>query len=628
MHTHPDAMKSPCPADAPIYTALLPQLRAGTLSQPEQEALRGHLARCASCREQAARTADQVVEDAVRQHYGAPAAQEPFLTLDAIRRRASLSGTDEVVARPHEPLAISYGDNIMAIDETHDSPDSHDANDTGDTDDTRDSGDTLPEAPITDGPAPMAFKQPTRWRAAMAVVATVALISLFALLLHSFAAGSGAPSTGPARNGAGNEQQTATPNSTTGAQQQPHNVRWQALDNMTYSSTTFTQTPYPVFSPNNPDIVYETSLSPMSARRSDDGGKTWQDLDLPATVDQAIELELFASPLDAQTAFLTVTVNLAYGQGPEGCPSSSRASTKAHGNILASGQMPCSTTYRTTDEGKSWKAISFPVNGTISTPFSDSAPYAGTLIQAQGARLYALLTCGPTCGGGSGRLAQSSDGGATWQVADAGGLGSGVCDYVAQPNSAIIFAAVSRGSCDVLNSPTLAIDRSDDAGNNWVHVSYLPKGASQGMASVIVGGKALLVVNLPAVDWQPHIISVGQSASEFLVSADGGHTFKTSPLAGVPDKAQPIIAPLIVESDGSLVVAFSSSNGELAKLYTWKLGQANWRQFAPAPNGVLASLLHTVSPGGGETFWAVTRDAGAQQANNVLYTYSVASYQP
>ena len=97
MHTNPDAMKSPCPADAAIYAALLPQLRAGTLSQPEQEALRRHLTRCAPCREQAARTADQVVEDAVRQHYGAPAAEAPFLTLDAIRRRASLSGTDEVV---------------------------------------------------------------------------------------------------------------------------------------------------------------------------------------------------------------------------------------------------------------------------------------------------------------------------------------------------------------------------------------------------------------------------------------------------------------------------------------------------------------------------------------------------
>jgi hypothetical protein len=487
--------------------------------------------------------------------------------------------------------------------------------------------DTQPDTPIADGPARTPFKQPTRWRAAVAVVATVALISLFALLLHGFAS-SGNPNTGPVSNGNGNSNQTTNSNSTTGNQQRPPTGAWHTVDTMTYKSTVFTQTPVPVFSPKNPDIVYETSLSPMSARRSADGGKTWQALTLPSGSDQAIELEIFASPLDAQTAFLTVTVNLAYGQGPNGCPSSSRASVAARGDIMASGQVPCSTTYRTTDEGKTWKAISFPVNGTISTPYSDSAPYAGTIIQAQGTRLYAILTCGPTCSSAGGRLVKSSDGGVSWQVADAGGLGSGVCDYAAQPNSAIIFAAVSRGSCDGINSPTLAIDRSNDAGNNWVHVSFLPQGASQGMASVIVGGKALLIVNLPTVSWQPHIIGVGQTANEFLVSADGGRTFKASPLAGVPDKAQPIITPLIVESDGSLIVAFSNVNGHMAKVYSWKLGQASWRMFAPAaPSGQLVALLRAGSSASDETFWAVTHDEGVQQDNTTLFTFSVSSSQ-
>ena len=617
MYTNPDALKSPCPADAPIYAALLPRLRAGTLSQPEQEALRSHLTRCPTCREQAATVADEIVADAVRQHYSAPAAVAPFLTLDAIRRRASLSGADEATptaASRREPRSSSDGDNIVAINETPNETPNGIPNETPD-----DTFDTLPEMT----PAP--FKPPTRWRTAAAIVATVALISLFALLLRSFAAGNN-PS-GPA--GTGNPS-TATASENSSAEQPttaPLKGQWHTQDSMTYSSTVFTQTPYPVFSPKNPAIVYETSLSPMSARRSDDGGKTWQALDLPTGVDQAIELEIFASPLDARTVFVTVTVNLAYGQGPSSCPTASRASVAAHGNIMASGQMPCSTTYRSTNEGKTWKALSFPVNGTISTPNSDSAPYAGTLLQAQGTRLYAMLTCGPTCSGAGNRLVKSSDGGASWQVADAGGLGSGVCDYAAQPNNKTIFAAVSRGACDGLNSPTLAIDRSDDAGENWVHVSFLPQGVSQGMASVIVGGKALLVVNLPAVSWQPHIIGVTQSASEFLVSADGGHTFKASPLAGVPEKAQPIIAPPIVQSDGSLVVAFSNDNGQTAKIYSWKLGQANWRMFAPAPNGTLALLLRVVAPDGSATFWAVVRDAGVQQNNTMLYTYTIANYQ-
>jgi hypothetical protein len=616
MNTYPYALKSPCPADAPIYAALLPRLRAGLLSQPEQEALRKHLTRCAPCREQAANVADQVVEDAVRHHYSAPDAEPPFLTLDAIRRRASLGRTDEVVTTSREPRPIYDGDNIVANNDTRDIPDTQ--------------PDTQPDASSSYATERTPFRPPTRWRTAMAVVATVALISLFALLLHSFAASNNPAGPAGPHNGGSNpatNNDTSNP-ATNNNNTQPPKGAWHTVDSMTYSSTVFTQTPYPVFSPKNPDIVYETSLSPMSARRSDDGGKTWRQLDLPTSVEQAIELEIFASPLDARTVFLTVTVNLAYGQGPESCPTASVASVGAHGNMLASGQMPCSTTYRSANEGATWKAISFPMNGTISTPYSESAPFAGTLLQAQGTRLYAMLTCGPTCGGGSGRLVKSSNGGATWQVADAGGLGSGVCDYAAQPDSAIIFAAVSRGSCEGLNAPTLAIDRSDDAGENWVHVSFLPQGASQGMASVIVGGKALLVVNLPAVSWQPHIISVGQSASEFLVSADGGRTFKAAPLAGVPAKAQPIIAPLIVEGDGSLVVAFTTNDGQAAKVYVWKLGQASWRMFAPAPNGQLATLLRAGANGADETFWAVIQDNGVQQDNTMLYTFTVASYQP
>ena len=177
-----------------------------------------------------------------------------------------------------------------------------------------------------------------------------------------------------------------------------------------------------------------------------------------------------------------MTVNLAYGQGTNGCPSSARASVggATHGGILASGQVPCGTTYRTTDEGQNWKAISFPINGTISTPLSDSAPYAGTPIQAQGTRLYALLSCGPSCVSPGSRLATSADGGVTWHAADGGGLGQGVCDFAAQPDNQTVFAAVSNGSCDVLNSPQPSLYRSNNAGTSWVDVGVLPKARSAG----------------------------------------------------------------------------------------------------------------------------------------------------
>jgi hypothetical protein len=349
-------------------------------------------------------------------------------------------------------------------------------------------------------------------------------------------------------------------------------------------------------------------------------------LSLPSGSDQAIDIEIFASPLDARAAFLTITTNLAYGQGTDGCPSSARSASVGGtgGNILASGQVPCSTTYRTTNVGASWRAISFPVNGSISTPFSDSAPYAGAPIQAQGSRLYALLDCGPTCVSPGGRLVTSGDGGASWQVADAGGLGVGVCDFAAQPNNHTIFAAVSRGSCDALNSPTIAIDRSDDAGNNWAHVSFLPQGAVQGMASVMVGGKPLLVVNIPAVSWQPHIINVTQSPTQYRVSADGGKTWKVSPSRGVPANAKPVVAPLSMRADGSLVAAFSASgDGANARVYSWRPGEVSWRMFAPAPGGQLATLLRTASSTEGEALWAVVR---GDISSTGVFTFTIAKY--
>jgi hypothetical protein len=621
MNTHQELPKPPCPADATLYRSFAPRLRAGTLSPDEAEALRSHMRICPSCREEAMAASDQVIEEGVRRHYGIPADAPPFLTLDDIQRRVSQSPA------PETPRT----DEIVGIDSRLNHRGKRKTSETSETSETSDEHDP-PTSPSESWPPLQPIqpnKTPNHWRTIAAVTSAVAIIALFALLLRGFAGNNGLHSPADGTDGTATADVTANataPETTPGI----GHGKWQVMDGMTYSTTVFTQTPYPVFSPIDPNIVYETSMSPISLRRSDDGGATWKPVDMPASADQAIIIEIWASPLDAHTAFLTVTVNMAYGQGPAACPSSARASVggATHGNILASGQVPCSTTYRSTDEGGSWKAIIFPVDGTLSTPYSDSAAYAGTPIQAQGARLYAMIGCGPTCGAPAGRLVSSTNGGATWQVADAGGLGQGVCDFAAQPNSQTIFAAVSRGSCDMLNSPVLALDRSDDAGNNWVHVSFLPQGASQGMASVIANGKPLLVINLPAVSWQPHIIGVTQSADEFLASSDGGSTWKKSPLAGTPDKAVPIIAPLIVRADGSLVVAFTNDNGQTVKLYSWKLGQAGWFLFIPPPAGRLATLRYTVSPTGEESFWAIITRSSKQVGNTQLFTFEVDRYQP
>ena len=169
MSTFPEALKRPCSADAPIYLTALPGLRAGTLSPPELEALRRHLLICAPCRDQATQAADHVIENGVRRHYGIPADTAPFLTLDAIRQRDSSGGADEAYTTPRESVHEYDGGTIMGLD------------------------DNWPEGSAPSGAVGRpSFKPPNRWRAAAAVVATVAIISLFALLLRGFVAGNGA----------------------------------------------------------------------------------------------------------------------------------------------------------------------------------------------------------------------------------------------------------------------------------------------------------------------------------------------------------------------------------------------------------------------------------------------------
>ncbi|MGE5334919.1 MAG: hypothetical protein ACM3N4_09495, partial [Nitrososphaerota archaeon] len=226
MNTFPEAPKQPCSVDAPIYAACLPELRAGTLSQPEWEALRSHLLICAPCREQATRAADEMVAGAVRKHYSAPADGAPFLTLDDIRRRTALQGADVVSSGRGTAIHLHDGEQMMTPDDSHTQTDA-------------------PTLPTLDEPIRPTFKMPNRWRNVAAVVATVVLISLFALLLRGFAEGKSL--YGPADASATSTPSRAAATGTAGEQQTIPATRgqWRTVDGMTYTTTVFTQTPYP-----------------------------------------------------------------------------------------------------------------------------------------------------------------------------------------------------------------------------------------------------------------------------------------------------------------------------------------------------------------------------------------------
>jgi hypothetical protein len=480
------------------------------------------------------------------------------------------------------------------------------------------------DTPMRPAQSMQPIKPPTRWRIATAAMATVALIAVFALLLHGFVAGRGV--SGPAA--------------------QKVSGQWHTVDTMDYTTTLSAIVPSPVFSPVNPSIVYETTVettlspaattvSPSSLRRSDDGGATWHALQWPGSTGADV-LQVFPSPLDAHTAFLTVT---------NFCPSGAVA--KTHGGILASltsgNSFACSVTYRTTDEGQSWTKLSFPVNGVISVQETLAYRTAEMPLQAQGTRLYAMLTCGPQCADPSqslvaGRLAASTDGGATWSLVD-DGVSQGICDFAAQPDGQALFVVTTGDSqqCDTDSLPSRkGLYRSDDGGQSWQSAGMLPESLmSQGMTVVSVGGKTMLYVHAPKL----HAGSKGSTfaaGNDFLVSSDGGKTWMTAPLQGLFDVAQPLDSPLLVRSDGSLVVAFSPpGSGQQATIYSWKPGASSWKLFAPAPAGGLWKLLRTVSASGAETFWAVTAidhwsaNAHAKGLGSAdVLQFAVAKYQP
>lgn len=455
--------------------------------------------------------------------------------------------------------------------------------------------------------------------------AAVAVVALLALLFYAFAANRASPTTGTQPGGAT-------------SQAVKHGV-WQTNDALTFTAGQQVMSGSPALSASNPNTLYEASLAPVKLRRTTDGGASWTDLKVPGDTSNVEDFQVFASPLDARSVFLTLTTPLAPSQAST-CPTVAAdlptladAPTGAAPLALTlpqSGKLPCSLQYHSSDGGATWQQLKLPVPAALADLTSDLLLPTTHILRAQGSRLYAAAGCGPLCMGPGDDIVSSADGGTTWTLADSNVRAAGyyVCDFAPSPSGSDVFALASKQGCDSESVSPLMLWHSADAGAHWTRVGAPPTNLSFGMVVVAQSnGSSLLYIHMPQATPVPHSINMTNNPTSLKVSADGGKTWASAPTAGVPSGLQPSSGPMAVLSDGTVVEAYVSTNASAntMTLLGWKQGDAAWHQVAPPLKGQVSQLL-VASQGSADELIAVTtgvQQASQQQQNSITYTVQV-----
>lgn len=382
--------------------------------------------------------------------------------------------------------------------------------------------------------------------------------------------------------------------------------------------------PLPVLAPSDPRVAYvagvfsgpaKFSAQTLALGHTDDGGATWHPLTLPVKAPSSpdqLSLSLLVSPLDAHHLILSVTT-------PAGasCPTASGGTGQAQGggHFLASSGPPCTVQYLSADGGTHWRQITLPVAGVLGI-MADSESYSEPAIRGQGARLYALA--GPQYGGAgdqtqpTGRLVTSTDGGATWQLADTALPSTvGIADYMPATSGNAVFAVTDRADrfhvpVGALPPPDFKLWRSDDAGAHWALVRSLSVQNVTGIRVVARPGAAQPIVYLSV-----YLGTASDSAlpaTTMLFSVDGGHTWAAPPNQGVAQSWYSAGGMWGTLANGSVVAGFQPGHtrgyGRI-QLYAWKAGDQSWRPLASELSVMSLTLLDItpVDNSGAQRLW-------------------------
>lgn len=347
-----------------------------------------------------------------------------------------------------------------------------------------------------------------------------------------------------------------------------------------------------VVAPSNPQIVYNVVQHGAQLARSSDGGATFHPIATPPTSLTGAIFTIMVSPLDANHIFAAAYTSACQGQGDP--------QRGAQELAFTSSASSCTQDFFSADGGQTWSALALPFTGVIGT--IDGLLRAGSLsygehavFYAQGSRLFAAAGAASVEGfilyTPGVHLVMSSDGGASWQLAD-NGLSASICDFAAAPSGATVYAITSPGCGHVNASAPSArtLWRSDDAGGAWTQVGTLPTSYDVG---ILLAPSGALYINASQL-----------GRLKTLVSLDGGRSFTQSPTTGLPS-AGTLTGPIGVLSDGSVVMeSITGAYTAPSALYAWRSGQSSWRRIGPQYNTMIVWAV--IVPHGGVDTLIVT----------------------
>jgi hypothetical protein len=459
---------------------------------------------------------DSAVEAELRSYFATNADQPP--AIEAFWQRLSLQLEEAPVERARESIGVATLDGR---------------------------GTPAPFVPGNRKPLPIR----RRLGALGALAAVVALVMVFALVVHSFRGAGHIPSKG-----------TTSKSVATKTEAQSYPIGWRQIAQFPMHKS-FLNTV--VFGLNEHSVIYElSSPAGLTFQRSDDAGKTWHILSLPRTqVGNAtlVASQLNINPLDAHMIWASLIV------GPE--------DPNCQATVPGSG---CTYQYVSTNGGATWAPIHMPLGLVLGfgTLGGMDGGAADGFISAQGNRLYTQLSSGspdPT----QSHVATSMDG-IHWSIADNQLTAHNlvVMEFAVTPTGSTIFATTIPQSAS-LSSSKRELWRSDDAGAHWTDLGGTPPGYLNLLGAAQVNGVTL--VYYVSLDAEGAAIP----PDHVFVSANNGQSWQAAPAITLSG-GQPVYNGVYYGTlaNGAVLILFGTDTN--TAIYSWQPGEKSWTQLSQA----------------------------------------------